>query len=283
MVAAHVAARAGVVGGEGIVVRVIVVHAGWVPERQATLARLLGQLHDPIVLSSRRPERATVWARRAWEVAEDLDEPVAILNDDVTVCPAFQDVCDSVAAAAPGRTISLHTSLPGSARVPGAWLRTYWLTGPGYILPRGVPTQLLDYWATLPPGFGPNEDNVAIAWAWSRQEPFWSTVPALVEHDTSTRSTLGYDDHPMRSPVVTWRDRDPAAIDWSVGADRPPYLENPWAQGPRLENQRSVLLSGKACSICFARVAVAGMQGHEFCGPCLAKFVGPLLNSVRVG
>ena len=259
---------------------IIVTAAGWYPERQATLERLVAQVPDAVVLSSRRPEHSSVWARRAWEIAEEWDEPVAILNDDVTVCPDFSAECDRMVASVPGRTISLHTSLPDARQVQGSWLRTYWLTGPGYILPAGVPKQLLDYWAKLPRMFGPNEDNVAIQWAWSKQEPFWSCIPAIVKHDTTTKSTLGYDGHPMRTCTVSWEDR-PGPIDWTVGSERPPFVENPWANSAALENMRAVLESGHPCHVCWSRVANAGMAGTEVCGPCLAKFTTPLLNAMR--
>jgi hypothetical protein len=37
-------------------------------------------------------------------------------------------------------------------------------------------------------------------------------IPALVEHDTTIPSTLGYDNHPERVPLVTWRDVDTSSF-----------------------------------------------------------------------
>ena len=261
---------------------IIVTAAAWYPERQATLDRLRAQVPDAVVLASRRKEHSSVWARRAWEIAEEWDEPVAILNDDVTTCPDFSAECDRMVAAVPGRTISLHTSLPQALQMPGSWLRTYWMTGPGYILPAGVPKQLLDYWATLPRMFGPNEDNVAIQWARERQEPFWSCIPAIVKHDTSTKSTLGYDNHPMRTCSVSWEDR-PGPIDWTKDADAPPFVENPWAPSTHLEQVRQALASGRPCSMCWTRHAAVGKAGTDVCGPCLAQLTTPLFNAMRGG
>ena len=259
---------------------IIVTAAGWYDERKKTLGRLLEQIPEATVLTSRRPEHSSVWARRAWELAEEWNEPTVILNDDVFVCPDFLNVCERVVAAAPGRTISLHTSLPQAAQASGSWVRSYWLTGPGYILPRGVPTQLLDYWSKLPPRYGPNEDNVAIQWAWERQEPFWSTVPAIVKHDTATSSTLGYDDHKLRTCSVSWEDR-PGPWNWSDGAAAPPFIENPWANSVALEARRMALHSGHPCQMCWTRGAVVGNAGLEMCGQCLGSVVLPVLNSLR--
>lgn len=260
--------------------KTIIVHAAWYEERKRTLARLLEQVPSAVVLSSLRPEHSSAWARRAWELAEDWDAPVAIINDDVFVCPDFATECDRIHAAAPERVVSLHTSLPQASMIPGSWVRTYWLTGPGYILPRGVPKQLLDYWSKLPRAFGPNEDNVAVSWAWEKQEPFWSCIPAVVKHDTDTKSTLGYDGHPMRVCPVSWEDR-PGPIDWTAGVEAPPFVENPWATSQHLERLRQILASGHACSMCWTRIAAVGKNGLELCGPCLSGLVGPLLNSLQ--
>ena len=261
---------------------IIVTAAGWYPERQATLARLVEQVPGATVLYSRRPEHSSIWARRAWEIAEEWDEPVAVLNDDVFVCPDFATECDRIVAAAPGRVISLHTSIPQAEQVQGSWLRTYWLTGPGYILPPGAPTELLDYWAKLPRNFGPNEDNVAIQWAWEKQEPFWSCIPAVVKHDTGTKSTLGYDEHPLRVCPVSWEDR-PGPIDWTDGVEAPPFVENPWANSRHLEALRIALATKHACTMCWTRHALVGQGGVEVCGPCLNQLTAPLFNSLQGG
>lgn len=267
--------------------KILIVHAAWLDERKRTLARLLEQVPDATVLSSRRPEHASVWARRAWEWCEDAAEPVAVLNDDVIVCPSFSDVCDAMVAAAPGRALSLHTSVPDAIRVVGSsWVRCYWLTGPGYILPSGIPTKLLDFWAALPRVFGPNEDNVAIQWAWSEQIPFWSSIPAIVQHDTETKSTLGYDNHKLRTSCVPWTDFPDADLSsvawWRRGVDAPPFVENPWARTDHLHAMRRALETANPCTVCWTRVANVGHpSGQKFCGPCLAQIVGPLFNSLR--
>jgi len=232
---------------DGKNVKVLIVHAHWLNDRKRTLARLLEQVPGATVLSSRRPEHANIWARRAWEWAEDQDCPVAILNDDVTVCPDFEATVAAMTDAAPGRVLSLHTSVPEATRISGRWLRCYWLTGPGYVLPRGAPSQLLGYWAGLPWDFASkhNEDVIAIHWAWQKQEPFWSSIPAVVKHDTSTRSSLGYDNHPMRTSCVPWDQSHNARLTdpeyWRHGAQDPPFVENPWSKNDYLASVRREL------------------------------------------
>ena len=75
---ARVIIRVGTCGGmqDGIDAGsiIIVTAAAWYPERQATLARLRAQVPDAVVLASRRKEHSSVWARRAWEIAEEWDD-----------------------------------------------------------------------------------------------------------------------------------------------------------------------------------------------------------------
>jgi hypothetical protein len=265
--------------------KIIIAHAAWFPERKRTLGRLIEQLGDVTVIGSRRREHASVWAHRAWEVAEEMDEDTAILNDDVLVCDKFVQVCEAMVAAAPGRVLSLHTSVPDAATCADSWIRCYWLTGPGYILPKGVAAQLLDYAAALPWQFVRqwNEDNVAIQWAWERQEPFWSSIPAVVSHDTETKSTLGYDNHKLRSSCVPFSDSeaDLTSVDyWKRGVEAPMFVENPWAPSAWLQRVRHAL-QRKPCQLCWQEGAIAGLSGFEVCAPCLAKMVGPVLNSIR--
>jgi hypothetical protein len=207
----------------------------------------------------------------------------------VTVCPGFLKVVGAAVTAVPDRVLSLHTSLPEAATIQGPWVSSYWLTGPGYVLPRGAPGQLLDFWARLPWGYarGCNEDNVAIAWAWSKQEPIWSTIPALVTHDVETRSSLGYDKHPLRSasvPWETWPHPDMLAAlqrESYWRATHAPFVENPWAQSHNLEAMRRTLLLEHPCEMCWQRAAVAGQGGISLCGSCLGRTVAMVLAGAR--
>lgn len=276
--------------------KILICHAAWLPERKRTLSRLLEQVPDAHVLSSRRREHAAIWARRAWEWVEDQTEPVAVLNDDVTVCPRFAEVVDAMVAAAPERVLSLHTSVPEARTVETPWIRSYWLTGPGYVLHPEHAASLLNYWASIPwsymTGAGRNEDVVAINWAWQRQEPFWSCVPAIVKHDTTTASTLGYDNHATRSAPVSWEhapDSDLTSIDfWKRGVESPPFAENPWMKVSYLEAVRRgfaiVSPNGAcmACEMCWQQPAIVQTGGLKACGPCLSRGIVAILNNARI-
>lgn len=256
--------------------KVIICHASWMEDRKRTLARLLEQVPNAVVLSSVRREHAATWARRAWEHVAASDGPVAVLNDDVTVCPDFERVCEAMVEAAPHQVIALHTSAPGCETLTDtSWARIYWLTGPGYIMWPEHAKALLDYWAKLPHGFGPNEDNVAIQWAWERQEPFLSSIPAIVRHDTETKSSLGYDEHPLRSSNVDWEnflDAQMASVDyWRRGLDAPPFIENPWAKADSLERMRRGLLDPNTCSGCWSRTGLLKTSHGVVCVDCLAR------------
>ena len=273
--------------------KILIAHAAWLPERKETLARLMRELEgaDVEVLSSRRPEHAAIWARRVWERAEDVKGPVCILNDDVFTCPEFVKVVDAVVEAAPARAISLHTSVPQAATTSGRWIRSYWYTGPGVILPEGRATELLEFWASLPWAFnataGHNEDVVAIHESWARQEPFWSTIPALVKHDVHTKSSLGYDQAKLRSSCVPWESFPDARLTdpvwWAEGVEAPPFVENPWLTTQKLNAMRKFIQTdgGRSCQICWGASTLVALNGVTFCGGCLARGVTPVLQNAR--
>jgi hypothetical protein len=71
-----------------------------------------------------------------------------------------------------------------------------------------------------------NEDGAIASWLWSRQTPAYVTIPALVRHDTTVPSTLGYDNHAFRSSAVDWAECKPG---WTlVDVERAPYVSVPW-------------------------------------------------------
>ena len=247
---------------------IIIAHAAWLPERVATLERLLKQVPSARVLSSKRREHASVWARRAWELAEDQKDHVCILNDDCILCPDFVAEVERMVQALPDQILSLHNNVPGSQDVPGSWIRTYSLTGPAYVLPPGVPTQLLDYAASLPQVFTQkfNEDNIANHWAWEHQRPMYAPVVSPVQHDTAVKSSLGYDNHADRSAKLTWLDqplRDPAK-----DTEKPPFLES-WAKTSWLAAVRKGLRYGRPCQMCWQSEATNGNGGVNCCRECL--------------
>ena len=271
--------------------RIIICSAGWLEDRKRTLGRLIEQLGDvPVtVLASKRPEHAAIWARRAWERAEEIDDDTTILNDDVIVPPDFLKIVTAMAEAAPGRSLSLHTGLPEASRVRGRWLRSYWYSGPAVMIPKGRATEMLDFWAKLPWSFnarpGANEDVIAIHHAWSKQEPFWHAVPSVVKHDTETKSSLGYDGHKLRTSPVGW-ERFPDArltdVDyWREGSASPQFIENPWCKTDYLAAVHKGLKLPNVCDGCFQQAGLVRAGGPFLCAPCIGRMAYPvLMNAV---
>jgi len=238
---------------------VVIAHAAFDPDRAAPLARLVAQLEaqgvSPVIFKSEVREHARIWAMRVWRNVAALGSPdapddaqstpVVILNDDVEVPDEFVEaICEVVRVArahadAYGQRsvapISLHVQHP-AARELGqrgeAFARSYSYTGPGVVLTPALARSLVE-WADAHPDAWrtQNEDGVANAWAWDRQIPFLTTIPALVKHDTRVPSTLGYDGHAMRTSSVPYD--DPAVVhprdltSWTTRT-APEWLPHPW-------------------------------------------------------
>jgi hypothetical protein len=268
-------------------VKFAVAHAAWVPDRRRTLARLLEQLGEDVLVSvSSGPEHAAIWGRRIWEWAARQDEHVCILNDDVLVHPELRKIVEAMIEEVPDEPLSLHTNVFGAVAESMAghhWCRCYWYTGPAVVLSPEHARSLLAWVYKTPWSFlsRTNEDNVAIHWAWERQRPFWCAIPAPVLHDTATSSTLGYDDHPWRVPTVPWtRFPDAKLADpawWRVEA-APPLVDNPWMPVAQLDRVRRVFAAPgdhQMCVFCFGREGIVSpskdAKGPRACHPCLVQ------------
>ena len=271
--------------------KVAIAHAGWLPDRKRTLSRMLEVLPEGAeILTSHRREHAAIWARRAWEWIAAQSEPVILLNDDLLLHPRIAPICETLYREVPeGTIISLHTQAPGAvdvARDGHHWCRCYWYTGPAVILSPDVASSLLDWPAPWEFIARLNEDNVAIYWMWANQRPAYSTIPALAIHDTRTQSTLGYDDHPFRTPSVP-------PIDFGVDIEAPgywkldeppPHVPNPWMPPAHMEYVRRVLAAGRSmCVLCQQKEGAVGdaKVGRTLCGECLTKCFGAIAQGIR--
>jgi hypothetical protein len=260
-------------------VRYLIAHAPWAPGRKAALSRLGEYLpeEDTEVIASRGPEHAAIWSRRIWERAARFDGHVCLLNDDVRPVLDFTERVERAIAAQPDEPISLHCSNPNVAPIKGAWARCYHYSGPGVIFPPGAAADLLAFvyglpWAVLS---RLNEDNVANAWAWDRQRPFWYLLPSPLTHDTTVPSTLGYDDHPHRNPVLIGEERDPTITDKNTV----PFVELEWGDTRALNYRRHVLRAGRMlCSICLGRESIIGGAAVSLCDVCLADLAGAAIK-----
>jgi hypothetical protein len=262
-----------------------IAHAEFLPDRRSSLDRLLAQVPGAHVSVSEKREHASIWAKRLWEWAatEDADATI-LLNDDVSVHPQLVEIVGAMVSAVPGETIALHTSVPVAPTLAAAgqrWLRCYWLTGPGYVLPRGGAQRLLDWAAAAPRNLvgTMNEDAIGNHEAWSRQKPIWNCLPALVDHDVSVASTLGYDSHPLRRSCVPWT--DPAFAsgrlthpDYWSPAGEPVFVDNPWMTREALaRTERLVRFGNWLCCMCIERPGVVGSSTSDamLCLPCVAN------------
>jgi hypothetical protein len=214
--------------------------AGWDERRKAPLERLVRALPSkPLISVSMEREHARVWARRLWERLAALDdEPELhqdawiVLNDDVTVHPEIRPLVEHLVGMLPDEIISLHGNFPTmrlAADAGARLLRCYWTSGPGYVLQRGHAREILNWLDTVPPDWfdgDVNEDGVLASWSWARQRPAYVTVPALVRHDTSVPSTVGYDDHPNRTSPLDWASY---VAGWSAkDVESAPYVATPF-------------------------------------------------------
>ena len=204
--------------------KIIIAHCAWAPDRVEHLAMMLQRIPGALVSVSYVREHASVWFRRVIELADG--KPFVLLSDDVEVCDDFSRACDSLAAAAPGRMISLHCTAPVAPSLlmcGERWLESYWATGPGLLIPD--PVALLEWIDSMPKWLstGSNEDGLLNHYAWSRREPLLHCLPAIVEHRTDIRSTLGYDHHTLRQTTIF----DAKPKSWPV-PERPLHVACPW-------------------------------------------------------
>jgi hypothetical protein len=235
------------------VVHYHVAHCLWDPARVAWLKEFRQTFPHPFrVAESAEKVHASVWARKLWlgaaeEDAEDGGPDWHVfLNDDVDVCPN-PDAFAAALTAAESDVVAFHTSCTNLTDLN--WCKTYWMTGPAYAFRKGIASEMLLFMDSLPKGFfetpGNNEDVVGIFYAWSRQQPIWSTVPALVKHRIEIPSTLGYDHHALRQspipfdhPAFKGQDLgDPAR--WAC--KDPPFIENPWNPARQLDARWKVV------------------------------------------
>lgn len=271
-----------------------IAHASFAEGRAEGLARLRAQL-DPqgatvYVQVSDTKEHAQVWARRLWAWAAAQDSPAILLNDDVTVSPDLVARVDAMTDILPNEIIALHSQLPAARSLAEAgvtWLRSYWCSGPGYVLPRSVSSKL-DEWVgdTAKPILDAyNEDGYLQMWAWGRRRPIWHCLPALVQHDTEIASTLGYDKHTLRVAVVDWTDPLYAAGLPKMTIDSPaPFIENPWMSTETLmalEAKRDMHGGpDKMCWWCMRSSAnfSSAVTGAWICATCIHVCVGASLG-----
>jgi len=277
-----------------------VAHAKFLPERAETLARLLGQLEAQglraVVHESVKREHASVWATRIYKaIAAEDPEMACILNDDVDVSPHLAAAMHAWVRMPTSRILSLHTVHPMARSLAEAgqrWLSTYHVTGPGYIFRKGVARQVLEYYARAPRQCVTawNEDNILIQFMYKLREPVWNCIPALVVHDVTVPSSLGYENHPQRTASVPWtdalfKDANFSWTDqWNPGDKPVPYLETHWTPTSTLDTNEVAFTLGidpMQCYWCLERLALFGSEksGARICPKCIHEILGSLINA----
>ena len=290
-------------------IEIIVAHAAWGTGRTDALARLLASIAAPFprVLASAEKEHANVWARAVWSAIAKRDDaaspPVAtlVLNDDIVCHPDMLAHVQSLVEALPGRVLCLHGNFPAMrthALAGAIGVTCYWPSGPAYVLPRGMAAELLAWLESTPPDWftGPtNEDGVLASFLWSRQTPTYTTIPALVRHDTGVPSTLaGYDAHPNRTSHVDWLEGANGGFpipDWKTRATEPaPYVPVPWMTdqqmgelGKRLRGIAPPAPKLLICAFCRRRLSVFMDPGGRvgLCLHCAVDVTGAVANHMR--
>jgi hypothetical protein len=277
---------------------IFIAHASWSLDREKPLQRLIESLDcDPYktklsrqLVCSEVKEHSSIWAKRLYEraIADGNNfTHFVFLNDDITVCSGFAGIIKAMIEAVPDQVMSLHTVVPQARTTADPWLLSYLLSGPAYLYPREDLIDLQRFYELLPASIhqGDNEDGVGAHHAWSRQKPIWQSVPALVEHDVSVPSTLGYDNHPMRKSLASFDwyadknnmttgqllDKLNDVNHWKM-KELPKHVAHPWMDVNRLHEKRRVIQGDPDKSTCVFCQGQPGIMGHNVTGSkiCLA-------------
>ena len=222
---------------------IAIAHAAYRADRRASLATLLLDLTcaglEAKVFASAQREKSMTWAPPIWAWASQQGCPVAILNDDVRLVPRFGDVLAAMLAAVPGEILSLHAQGPEVSKMADRghrWVRMCSYTGPGVVLPVGIPAALLKARG----GHGAissqqNDDVFASTWMQKYGKPAYLPLPAIVHHRVDLPSTFPtHDAAPHRQSSVDWKQFRFSRLDlasaktWTLKDGKlPPWIGNP--------------------------------------------------------
>jgi hypothetical protein len=244
--------------------RILIAHAAFLSERIEHVTKMLTAIPTAEVVPSPERVHARVWFRRVLDVAGD--EPFCMLSDDVDVAPHFAEHLDAISKAAPGRLVALHATAPVAPSLVMCgerWLTSYWMTGPGMIIPD---PKALREWLDAAPSWiwhSQNEDGVLNQYAWHTGEPVLHCLPAIVKHRVELPSTLGYDHHPLRvtnvygEPDVSW-----------PRPDEPVHIACPWMSEATLARTEIAIASsiepGPEPRVAFASPSKGGVYTSEY-------------------
>ncbi len=124
------------------------------------------------------------------------------LQDDIVLTVDFLVKAEAEIRQFPNSVIQFFSMRKDDLTVGSRWDRNYMMNQCCY-LPRGYAERLADFaqpWRALHPEH-PNADDMVInAWLRSRREPYWLSVPSLVQHRVA-KSRLGARSSRRQSPT----------------------------------------------------------------------------------
>jgi hypothetical protein len=207
-------------------ISISIAHARHIPERRASLQRMIAQLEGQEALSiyiEDQPGKPCEWSLRQWQGALQMPATHCVmLNDDLLLCDDFVEVCKRIALARPMHIVNLYNTHP-IAKIAYAEGRS-WLTSPdglignAYMMPAaGLRAFLAWREAALTPGAAEllSEDQLINLFAMAHRALIWQTVPALVDHDVSIPSCFG--NKQMRRPEIPPQ-KDMLSVNWETDA-----------------------------------------------------------------
>lgn len=198
---------------------IYVMHVPVIPEREATLAKLLARAPSAQVMSD--PERRGAWwnARRCWEagIASGADW-IVVLNDDALPCEGFEEVAAKALAARSARDpvcfFTNHPEAASEALANGGWYTTHdGLVGVGCALSSIAARRFLSFCDNILDGEFTDDGRINL-FAMYFGLRVHTTVPSLVDHQLPDVSLVGNEKHGERTAVVPPSDLV-RLVDWT--------------------------------------------------------------------
>lgn len=217
---------------------VTIVHAPWDARRRAWVAGIRREMPGAVVVPDN--DRRGLWhtCKRGWmaaALARGATHALPLADDMLPVRGCMASLRNAVAVQ-PEAILVLHTARP---TVVAAALEsgTRWATGQNAVwggamlMPAPWVFDFLKWEAAnIKPDY-PHDDTRLKLWAMTHDRPVYVLVPSLVEHVGWDASIVGHGLLNRRTILLA---DDAAAIDWSVGADRPVRIK-PQSQRAAIE------------------------------------------------
>jgi hypothetical protein len=151
-----------------------------VPERVDTLAAILRELPDAIIVRDRCRDAMDTFLR-ALDAAGD--SPAVHIEDDAILCPRFRERAQAEIAERPDACIQFFSMRRADLTVGSRWDRDF-MMAIAFYLPAGWSAELREYAETWPrrAEHPTGVDTMVGDWLRSRRRPHWIVVPNLADH-----------------------------------------------------------------------------------------------------